>query len=221
MNISTRKLAGDWDFEPDDGNYKLIIENNVLKLAPEEDEFGSALDTDYWEDTQNASLREKGGILTNTDGGAKPWALTARRKVAYGSADIVFEWSETDCAPKLYCARIAAFLWRNTDNWVCISYGTMETPKSENLRVRVHRMTGGNLTLLHCSENNSLYEKLRLRIRRDVSANNFSFYYSSRNAETGSWYEWECVWSGSIKEPKHFDTSHLLYPVAAWRRGGR
>ncbi len=229
-NISIRKLAGDWDFAAEDGNHKLIIERNVLKLAPEGDEFGCALDTDFWEELDGssvistwegkgkASLAESGGSLTNTDGGARPWVLTARRKVAYSNADIAVEWSRTDGAHKHYGSGFALFLWKDIKNYVRISYGCRAV--RGNHRIGVVKMIDNKWTTLLDSPGIGLYRKMRLRIRRDASAGRFVFSYATWSSDTGSWNDWQHAWSGTISDSRHFSSSHELYPVIACRKEG-
>ncbi len=227
---SVRRLGADWYIVPADENYKLIPEKNVLKLAPEDDEFGSKVDEQYWEELDGSSvistwegkakakLMEDGKALTCNDGGASAWALAARRKVAYASADLVFEWSDTGAADRHYGAGVAAFLWRDAKNFVRISYVSRSI--AANHRITVAAMVNNTWKTLLDSRSIGLHKKLRLRIKRDARSNTFTCYYAVWNSEKSGWKDWEHAWSGKVEDKEHFSTSHSLYPVVAWRKEG-
>ncbi len=219
------RIAADCDFGPDDGNYKLLFEENMIKLAPEGDVFGNVLDSNHWteltgteiivgwEGKGSASLSETGGILTNIDGGSSAWAIGARREVTYLDADIVFEWGDNDGADKSYGAGHAAFLWRNVDNFVRISYDCRAV--SGNHRLQAASNINGAWSNLFGPTDVGLHTRLRMRIKRESSTNTFTFYYATWGGS--DWNTWQEVWSGVVNDPTHFNTLHELYPIEACR----
>jgi hypothetical protein len=222
--------ASAFDISPalDDNNQKVIIDSGTAKLAADGDEFGSILDTSKWTELEgteiisgwegkgSASLSETGNVLTNADGGGSAWAIGARREITYLDADIVFEWSNNDGADKPYGAGHAAFLWRNVDNFVRISYDCRAV--AGNHRLQVSSSVNGVWTNLYGPTAIGLHLKLRMRFKREASTNTFTFYYSTWGA--GTWNAWQQVWSGVVNDPTHFNTSHALYPVEACRMVG-
>jgi hypothetical protein len=204
------RTASDCDFGPDDGNVKLLFEDNMIKLAPEGDVFGNSLDLTHWQKTSGDYI-ETGGIIVSQSGTGG--VDTLERQIDYGDADVAVHWSNTypDLADKTYGGYPSIYLGKDPDNWVRILFFARKigTPKCN---FDTGKMVNGVYTLLDWTSGVGLQTSVKLRIRRRRSDNYFWVYY-----DIGS--GWVLTWSGIIDHPGYFDTSHYLKPRLSVVRG--
>jgi len=224
-------LLRDWhDFRilSDDGNYKLIIENDILKLAPEGDVFGSVyedwseysgdeiFDNGFWPEKQAAAISESSGRLTSSDGGASAWAIAARREFSYLDGDVMVKYLDTDSADTTYVGNVNLIMWLDPSNAAGITYDCRKA--SGQHAVKSWQRINQNYTELSATADIGLQAALWFRIKRECSGatpNLFSFYYATSDpvATPSNWID---LHSGQVRDATFFDENDILYPVVGW-----
>jgi len=223
MTDWNRALQADYiDFTTDDNDVKLIWDAAV-KLAPEGDEFGSAIDGVNWVDVDDPYGY---GWRTNgfwTESGDKVWwsrlsptgweGNFLQRQFQYDDADVFIYWSDTCRILTDTTSAIELVLWKDEDNCVRIiflprdQYGSID----ENHILVTERVNG--VSTAHYNVDIGAQADLWMRIKRvrGSGTQTFTFYYATADpaATPANWIE---AWSGVIYDATHFNENHQLYP---------
>jgi hypothetical protein len=206
----TRDKDGDWKLTKDDSNFKLVVENNVLKLAPDGDEFGSKKDAKWthYHRVGKYKIKEKDGTVVfdkrvNSDSAS----ALIRKRVAYSICDVACEWSDVDANLKATDdAGVRLNLFRDTDNMVCVAFLVRDI---NPYRFFIVKRINGVEKAVHSTGQIQPQERIQLRIKRDNSNNVFTFYYAMWDG--AKWSAWKKIYSGTINDANHFNTKHTLY----------
>jgi len=204
-------MVRDWqgcDFGPDDGNVKLIVDGNCIKLAPEGDVFGSII-SDWseiggdeilgaWPSKGSCSYSEASGKLTWADAGNSPYWMGARRNnVSYLDFDVVFYWSDTEAQTGNGIADVWMVMFKEFNEYISMIYRTKWT--TGNQYIAAFSVTGGSSTQRGSTISLGNQSDIWFRMKRVAATNTYTFYYATSNPMTTP-ANWVQVWSGTIND---------------------
>ena len=211
----------DCDFGPDDGNYKLIVDGNCIKLAPEGDVFGSIYDSSNWnlmlpgdrfsghDSYSNAPTVESGGELSPDDNSSSRWVNPYKRKMGYDDADIVIKISDLAYnSGENYGAYYGLDLFKEQGTLVQI-FICIRGISPGNLWIR--KVINGTFTNLITPFYFGPTVPVWFRIKRLTTigpSNNYFYFYTSYDG-----ISWTEQWSGQIRTATYFTENDLLYPI--------